>query len=121
MGNKAFVAVAMVFLALAIAFATLAPQQVSASTIERDADGTYLVDISDSSFSPSILNISVGDTVRWTNRDSVTHSVTSDTVLALRSAPLGHLENFTYTFETAGTYKYHCGVHSSEEGTITAG
>ncbi len=36
------------------------------------------VSINGSSFSPSSLTIAVGDTVRWTNFDNVTHSVTSD-------------------------------------------
>ena len=50
-------------------------------TITVTAGGTpslHNVSLSGSTFVPSTLTIDVGDTVKWTNNDPVTHTATSD-------------------------------------------
>ena len=68
-------------------------------------------------FSPSTLNVSVGDTVTWTNKHTMTHSATADNG-TFDSGNLAPGETYSFTFDTAGTYTYKCNIHSSMTGTI---
>ena len=85
-----------------------------------DGDGTTagVVDISGSAFNPDGLTISVGVTVTWTNSDSATHTATADDG-EFDSGNMGNGDTFAYTFNTAGAYAYHCGIHSPMTATIT--
>jgi plastocyanin len=75
------------------------------------------IQISNFSFSPSSLTVKAGDTVTWTNADSVGHSATADD----KSFDTGIIDtgkSGTATFTKAGTFTYHCSVHPSMKGTI---
>lgn len=76
------------------------------------------IDISNYAFVPTPLTINVGDTVTWTNKDSAPHTVTSDSGSELSSGSLSNGQTYTHTFTTAGTYNYHCSVHSMMKGEI---
>lgn len=78
---------------------------------------TVDVAIQDFIFNPDTITISAGDTVRWTDHDSINHTVTSDDGLFESS---GSLNNTTYevTFTKSGTYAYHCAPHPFMIGTI---
>lgn len=79
---------------------------------------THEVIISNFAFSPSELTIKTGDTVAWTNNDSATHTITSDSGGELSgNVPQG--QAYSHTFNSAGTYAYHCSIHTSMKGTIT--
>jgi len=73
----------------------------------------HSVNITDSAFDPSVLNITVGDNVTWTNQGSMTHTVTSDGGEFTDSSDLANGDTYTVTFDTAGTYTYHCNYHNS--------
>ena len=73
----------------------------------------HSVNITDSAFDPSVLNITVGDNVTWTNQGSMTHTVTSDGGEFTNSSDLANGDTYTVTFDTAGTYTYHCNYHNS--------
>lgn len=77
------------------------------------------VSINGSSFSPSSLTIAVGDTVRWTNFDNVTHSVTSDAGTELDSPNMGNAAIYQHIFMSAGSFPYHCKFHVGMDGTVT--
>ncbi|KRQ95416.1 cupredoxin domain-containing protein [Bradyrhizobium valentinum] len=78
-------------------------------------------------FVPATVNISVGDTVRWTNPSAIAHSVTfdpaqaataSDVALPAGVAPfdsgnMGEDATFSHTFTVKGTYKYVCKFHEA--------
>jgi len=78
-------------------------------------------------FAPDVVNIKVGDTVKWTNPGFVTHSVTFDpsmaatpgnVVLPAGVAPFdsGNIEEdgtFSHTFTVKGSYKYVCKYHEA--------
>ncbi len=68
------------------------------------------VTITDFAFSPATLTVAVGDTVTWTNQDTAAHTVTADDG-TFDSGRLATGETFTETFDTAGTYAYHCTMH----------
>ena len=76
------------------------------------------VSIKGFAFSPASLTVSTGTTVTWTNNDSVTHTVTSDTG-AFSSGNLDPGQTFSFTFSQAGTFAYHCSIHTSMHGTVT--
>lgn len=87
------------------------------------------VTISNFSFSPTPLTIAQGDTVTWQWAGPDTnHSVTSDAMQAdsWDSNPMGAPlstdhppgDTFDHTFGTAGTFMYHCKVHSSMHGKV---
>lgn len=80
-------------------------------------NSTNRVSIVNYSFYPQTLHVKVGTTVTWTNMDNVAHTVTSDTGL-FNSSLLNHMQSFSYTFTTAGTYTYHCTPHPYMTGTI---
>ena len=61
-------------------------------------------------FSPATLTVAVGTTVKWTNKDGVAHTVTSDTGL-FDSQNVNANGVFSYMFMTAGTFNYHCTIH----------
>lgn len=61
-------------------------------------------------FNPSTITVTVGTTVKWTNKDSASHTVTSDTGL-FDSGSIANSATYTFTFTTAGTYQYHCTIH----------
>jgi len=69
------------------------------------------VSIAGFAFSPASVNIKVGQSVTWTNMDTAPHTVT-DLAGAFDSGSLATSQAFNFTFHTAGTYTYHCLIHS---------
>jgi plastocyanin len=69
-------------------------------------------------FSPATLTVSVGTTVKWTNKDAIAHTVTSDTGTVLNSGNVAANGTFSFMFMTAGTYLYHCSIHPSMTAKI---
>ncbi len=86
-------------------------------TTTTQASGGNTVTISGFAFSPATLNVAVGTKVTWTNKDGTTHTVSSDTN-AFNSGNLADGASYSYTFNTAGTYAYHCAIHTYMKGTI---
>lgn len=76
------------------------------------------VEISGFAFNPPTLEVSVGTTVTWTNKDSTAHTVTSDDGTSFQSGKMDPGATFSYTFDTAGTYAYHCEFHAGMKATI---
>jgi len=94
------------------------------------------ITIQDFTFTPSTLTIMAGTTVTWINKGPSAHTTTSDTGLwgsATMAAPSGgggygsgEMPGgaFQFTFNTPGTYAYHCSLHPPSSyaaftGTIT--
>ena len=68
-------------------------------------------------FNPPELSIAVGTTVKFVNHDDIPHSVV-DKNKAFRSKALDTDDSFTFTFASAGTYVYFCGLHPHMTGKI---
>jgi hypothetical protein len=77
---------------------------------------TSSVNIQNVLFSPAILTINLGDSVKWLNKDGTTHSITQDNNLWTHDASPGG--SFTRQFNTEGSYSYHCRFHPSMTGKI---
>jgi len=82
------------------------------------AGQTNTISIKNFAFSPSTLNIGVGDTVTWTNEDSASHKLASDSGTEISSNSINNRESYQHKFTTAGTYDYHCSIHPSMKGKI---
>jgi plastocyanin len=80
--------------------------------------GSAGVTIGGFAFQPQIVTISVGSRVTWTNTDPVSHTTTSD-IGFWDSGEIGPGGVFSQTFDTPGTYTYHCAIHSFMTGTVT--
>jgi plastocyanin len=68
-------------------------------------------------FNPATLTVPAGTTVTWGNNDVTTHTTTSDTGL-WNSNNMNSGNTFSFKFDTPGTYRYHCTIHSFMNGTI---
>lgn len=80
--------------------------------------GANEVWIQSMAFNPGNITVPVGTKITWTNKDAVTHNVTS-TTNAFSSGSLVNGAAYSYTFSTAGTFPYTCTIHPSMTGTVT--
>jgi plastocyanin len=97
--------------------AASAPAAAAACAAD-DNVGTVKVSIENFAFNPSAITAKVGDTVTFTNGDSASHTATLDdgscaTPLITNGKSLG------LKFTAAGTYPFHCSIHTDMKGTIT--
>jgi plastocyanin len=69
------------------------------------------------SFSPNPVKVNVDETVTWINDDSGRHTVTSKDGV-FDSGMMGKGQSFSFTFDKAGEYSYHCEPHPSMVGTV---
>jgi plastocyanin len=68
------------------------------------------VEMRQMAFAPQRLEVTAGTTVEWTNRDQVEHSVTADDG-SWDSGPIAPGATWRRTFDTPGTYAFHCTPH----------
>jgi amicyanin len=76
-----------------------------------------VVTIDNFSFGPKELTIAVGTTVKWINHDDIPHSVVNKDK-AFRSKALDTDDSFSFTFASAGTFDYFCGLHPFMMGKV---
>lgn len=95
---------------LILAAALLLPLGVGAHAQELK------VTIDNFTFSPNELTVKVGDTVTWTNHDDIPHTVVS--AGKFRSKAMDTDNAFSFTFTSAGDYKYFCSLHPHMTGMI---
>lgn len=87
--------------------------------LQGSAQQTYEVSIRDYKFDPPMVQIKVGDTVRWTNNEKRTsHSVFFKGTAGTESDRLFPGESWLRVFDKAGTYPYICGPHPEMAGKI---
>jgi plastocyanin len=84
------------------------------------AAATHTVEIRQYAYSPASLTVDAGDTVTWTNQDSVAHDVTvTQGPASFHSPMLGQGQSWSHTFTVAGRYSYICSVHPDMEASVT--
>ena len=94
--------------AAAVTFLQLAVAPAQAQEIQ--------VTIDNFTFSPNELTLKVGDTVTWTNHDDIPHTVVS--AGKFRSKTMDTDDKYSFTFTSAGDYKYFCSLHPHMTGMI---
>ena len=78
---------------------------------------TSTIDMENTSYQPSEIEVEVGTTVTWKNEDSFGHTVTSQDA-GFDSGNIGAGEEFSHTFNQTGTFDYTCTIHPSMQGTV---
>ena len=96
---------------------SIPPTSIPASLVPTVSGNEVKVSISGYAFDPATITIKVGQTVTWTNMDSVGHTVVADDK-SWFSNDLAQGASFSHTFSAAGTFAYHCGVHPTMIGTV---
>ncbi|WP_217242330.1 plastocyanin/azurin family copper-binding protein [Streptomyces sp. AC555_RSS877] len=93
--------------------AAQAPAAAAEAQPVAAAKADYQVDIMGNKFGDGKqLVVEVGQTVQWTNHDSVPHTVTTTKApVKFDSGTLEQGDSWSYTFTKAGTYEYYCAVH----------
>jgi plastocyanin len=95
-----------------------AASSAAPSAAPSAAAGGQNVEIKNFAFNPASATAKVGDKVTWKNSDSATHTVTFDDG-STDSNDIATGATFEHIFDKAGTFAYHCKIHSSMKGTIT--
>ena len=78
---------------------------------------TANVSIEDFDFNPPSSTVNVNDTVKWTWSGSAPHTSTSNT--GLWNSPQQTSGTFSHTFTSAGSFPYHCTVHTFMTASVT--
>src|ERR1700676_3223233 len=81
------------------------------------AEEENVVTIDNFTFTAPELTVAVGTTVKWVNHDDIPHNVV-DKNKAFRSKALDTDDSYSYTFASAGTFDYFCGLHPHMVGKI---
>jgi len=69
-------------------------------------------------YEPRAIQVSRGATVTFTNAGAVFHTATADAAPRAFDAGASPKEKATITFDKAGTWGYHCGVHPDMKGVV---
>jgi plastocyanin len=80
-------------------------------------DATNVITIDNFTFTPPELTVAVGTTVKWVNHDDIPHLVVSKDKV-FRSKALDTDDSYSYTFASAGTVDYFCGLHPHMVGKV---
>jgi plastocyanin len=75
------------------------------------------VNMQNNNFSTLSLTVAKGTTVKWTNSDYTTHTVTADDN-SFNSGDINAGQSFSKKFDTQGTFPYHCTYHSMMKASI---
>lgn len=95
------------------------PASASGSTTAaQPSSGSGSLTISDFKFAPASLTVDHGTRVTVANKDSTAHTATADDGSTFDTGDIDPGSSASFTLAKAGTYKYHCSIHSFMHGTI---
>jgi plastocyanin len=80
-------------------------------------DTGSVVTIDNFTFGPKELTVAVGTTVKWVNHDDIPHTVVEKNT-TFRSKALDTDDSYSFTFASAGSFDYFCGLHPHMVGKI---
>jgi plastocyanin len=91
---------------------------LAAAVVPAHAGSSKTVSVKNNAFSPGSVAIAKGGKVTWKwTQGGVPHNVTPASGYGSKtSSKKGN--TFTKTFTKAGTFKYHCTIHSSMKMTV---
>jgi plastocyanin len=87
----------------------------SAAAAAASASATKTVQIKGFAFKPATVKVGRGSRVVFSNSSNVTHTATAAGFDTKRIAPG---ESAAVRFKTAGTFAYHCKIHSFMKGKV---
>ena len=122
--TRAFVVSALLTLAIAGASGCKSSSSPSPTPTPTPTGPTSAVSIvsgasvlTTTAFNPNVADVAVGTTVIWTNSDSTPHTTTSDNN-TWNSGAIAPGGRFQFTYQTAGTFVYHCTIHPGMVGSV---
>jgi len=80
--------------------------------------GLNEVFIENSAFIPSTITVAANTEITWMNKDGISHTVTSDTGNELNSGNISANGSWSHIFTVAGTFTYHCTIHTAMKATV---
>jgi plastocyanin len=70
-------------------------------------------------FQPVNVQVKVGATITWTNKDTAPHTVTFRDSSLTSSGILRQGDTYSYTFTRVGTFTYYCDLHQYMTAQVT--
>ena len=116
MRGSRLMAIALTTAALLVA-GCAGDSDTTTSTASSVTGQTTAITIDEFSFDPHAVQVDIGDSVTWTNVQSVAHTTTARNG-GWDSSSLQTGSDFTLTLDAAGTFEYFCSIHPSMSGTI---
>ena len=93
-----------------LAFGTVTAQDAT----KKDANE---ITIDNFTLTPKELTVPVGTTVKWLNHDDIPHTIVEKKT-TFRSKALDTDDSYSFTFTSAGTFDYFCGLHPHMVGQV---
>ncbi len=81
---------------------------------------TGSIAINDSGFTPATFHVALGGTMTFANNGKAAHTVTA-TDGSFDSDMIRSGQSWVHTFNSAGTFEYHCILHPTMKGTVQVG
>ena len=75
------------------------------------------ISITDLSFIAPVITVTKGTTVTWTNYDKMAHKIEADDN-SFASGYLNLGDSCSHTFNSTGTFTYHCHTHQGMTGSV---
>ena len=93
------------------------PTSMNSASNAAKSTSKNAVTIQNFAFSPATITVKAGDSVTWTNEDSIGHSATADDN-SFDTGVLSKGQSKAITFSKAGTFTYHCSVHPDMKAKV---
>ena len=109
----------LIFIVAAMVLASVGCKKDNAQpySSSNPSPGANEVWIQNMAFYPSSITVAVNTTIKWTNKDAVTHTATSNNGV-FDSGSISDGGTYSYHFSTPGTYAYHCTLHPHMTATV---
>jgi plastocyanin len=113
---------AVVLIAPVVAACSSSNNNTSSSTttapVQSSAGAGPTVNTVGLAFQPQEVTAKAGQAVTWMTTDGTAHNVVDDKG-AFTDGAIKTGTAFSHTYDSAGTFKYHCSIHPSMTGTVT--
>jgi plastocyanin len=99
--------------------ASSSPSSYPVGTAPAAPSGAIAIKMKNIQFAPKQVSAKVGQTVTWTNDDSVAHNVTAVAGASFRSTNFGKGGTYRYRPAAPGKISYVCTLHPGMDATLT--
>ena len=104
--------------ALALAASACGSSSPAAPSVAADVTISMAGDRGSQSYAPNPTTMRVGQTVAWKNNDTTAHDATQDASRFQTGTVNAGGTSSAVTMSTAGTFTYHCTLHTGMVGTL---
>ena len=94
------------------------PLVIPGDTPDSLAPDGAVIELSDVTLKPRVVEITEGGSVVWINRDRTAHQLVSLAPNVFETPRMNEGESHVQSFTKPGTYPYFCTIHNEMKGTI---